>query len=147
MPNTNNEAGTYDEFVMQMIRDKGLAEADQQQGGRIRESLILQVDEEVQKSIIDALSEEQAQALENLLDADAADEEIAKFFAGTGIDFAKAASEAMQRFRENYFGNNTNMTVNNTNNSAVAAGQPVQGVVSEVPGASDVEGRAVKEEA
>ena len=140
MPNTNNGDQAYDEFVGRLVYEKGLEDEDRRQNGRIREELMSQIDGVVQDAMLEALSLEQAKELEKLLDAEVSDEELDGFFAGTGIDFGKVAAEAMGKFREDYLGgNSTNMTSYNTNN---AQGQPMQGAISEAPGASNVEGVA-----
>ncbi len=147
MPNINSEQEQVMEaFVHQMVADKGLLEEDQKQNGKIQQELRVQLDEVMDRSLIDALPEEKLVELDKMLDAGATDDEIENFFDTAGVDFEAAMRGAMEEFRRQYLeGNNStnNDEVSNINNTVeTPAGMPVQGAKSEVPGESDVEGVA-----
>lgn len=147
MPNINSEQEQVMEaFVHQMVADKGLLEEDQKQNGKIQQELRTQLDEVMDRSLIDALPEEKLVELDKMLDAGATDDEIENFFDTAGVDFEAAMRGAMEEFRRQYLeGNNStnNDEVSNINNTIeTPAGMPVQGAKSEVPGESDVEGVA-----
>lgn len=148
MPNINSEQEqVLEAFVRQMVADKGLLEEDQKQNGKIQQELMAQLDEVMDRSLIDALPEEKLAELDQMLDAGATDDEITNFFDTAGVDFEAAMRGAMEEFRKQYLEENTstnNDEVSNISNNAVKtpAGMPVQGTTSEVPGESDVEGVA-----
>lgn len=147
MPNINSEQEQVMEaFVHQMVADKGLLEEDQKQNGKIQQELRTQLDEVMDRSLIDALPEEKLAELDKMLDAGATDDEIENFFDTAGVDFEAAMRGTMEEFRRQYLeGNNStnNDEVSNINNTVeTPAGMPVQGAKSEVPGESDVEGVA-----
>lgn len=145
MPKINfQEEQVFEAFIHKMIVDKGLAETDRQQNGKIQRELSMQLDEAIQKAVINALSDEQLQKLSGMLDNDIGDAELESFFDNSGIDYRETVGRAMREFREDYLGiNTTTNEPNNLNNTGqMPNGMPMQGTVSEVPGASNVEGVA-----
>ncbi len=146
MPEQNlSEEQTYEVFIQKILNEKGLQNKNQQEISKVREALRKQLDEVIQRAIVESLTDEQLDRLDQLLEAEAPDSEIETFFDQANIDYAAVANKALQRFRADFLADvdSIEMTDNaNTMNQTVSMGQPVQGTVSETPGISDVEGRA-----
>ncbi len=141
-----NPSVALDEFVSQMMREKGAITDNEQQNTELANQLKSQLDEVIDRAIIDALPEDKLPVLDDLLNRDASDTEIENFFVNAGADFEQAVQTAMEKFRAEYLDGAASSTMTNTNNNGAAAtrpaGSPMQGTSSEVPGASDVEGVA-----
>lgn len=138
MPKINfNEDQVLESFVHQMVVDKGLAEEDRNQNGKIQHELMEQLNEAIEKAMIAALPDAQLIELNRLLEAGASDEEVMKVFETAGVDFELAAGKAMAEFRQKYVGEGKTTMAEQS-----PAGRPLQGESSEVPGKSDVEGIA-----
>lgn len=146
MPNINSEQEqVLEAYVRQMVADKGLLEEDKKQNGKIQQELRAQLNEVMDRSLIDALPEDKLVELDKMLDAGATDDEITNFFDTTGVDFEAAMKAAMEKFRNQYLGESSTNNDKATNNTVrTPSGMPVQGTKSEVPGESDVEGVAQK---
>lgn len=152
MPKINvNPTVALDAYASQMLQEKGALTDDEQQNAAKLNQLRTQLDEVIDRAVIDALPEEKLPELEELLNRDASDAEIDKFFVNSGADFEGATKAALERFRLDYLNGKSdetqvNSTMTNTINSGVVAatpaGNPMQGASSEVPGASNVEGVA-----
>ncbi len=142
MPENNfNVDQAFAEFIDQMMLERNLLTGDQQQNQQLRAELSAQLDQAIQRSVLEALPDEKLAELSQMLDrGDISDDEIEKFFDDAGVDYTQAVARAIEDFRANYI--NTGMTTTNTNDNTqmAPAGSPVQGTTSEVPGASDVEG-------
>lgn len=146
MPKINfEEDQLLEHFVHQMIVDKGLAEEDRKQNGKIQHELMEALDEAIEKAMIAALPDAELRELNALLDRDDSDEEIDALFAGAGVNFEVIAGRTMVAFREAYLGKKESTMTDTVNNSVATqtpVGEPVQGTASEVAGESDVEGAA-----
>lgn len=146
-----NPSLALDAYIAEMLQEKGLAQGNEQQRAELASLMRDQLDDLIDRTIIDALPEEKYPELEALLDRDAADEEIERFFDNAGVDFEKAVQVALEQYRANFLNDNANagglnstMTTTISNDAAAVTptGNPMQGTNSEVPGASDVEGIA-----
>lgn len=89
-----------EEFVDKMIADKGLGVVSTEKIGALRENLCAKLEEQVEQAMLRALSDEQLVELEKLVDSGASDEELDEFFDNSGVDFTKAAEQAMSEFRK-----------------------------------------------
>lgn len=161
MPENKLDEKVLAMFVDRLIADKGGDTLDEKQKETLRGELREELDERMQRAMIKALPDEKLMKLEELLDADAPDEEIESFFANAGVSFDAPLRKAMSDFRDDYFTGKIKVSVKTTVMpkatapvasevpapaqpavSSPAASQPVQGTVSDVPGKSDVEGVA-----
>lgn len=151
-------------FVDRLIADKGGDTFDVKQKETLEAELMEELDGRIQQAMIRALTDAKLMELEKLLDADAPDEEIEKFFENAGVDFDPAIRKAMDAFRTDYFKDKIRVSVKTSASVAAGAGAPAsvaagagasvstlapagagvpaQGVTSAVPGQSNVEGVA-----
>lgn len=95
-----------DQFLGQILDDKKLTidtpEVRQQLIQDLRSRLMSQID----RAMINALSEDQLRQLNELLDREGVqDSEIQDFFRRSGINGEQVALNAMMRFRQYYLGN------------------------------------------
>lgn len=89
------------EFVERMITDKGgemTVEQRTQLAGSLREKL----QEQIEQAMLRMLSDEQLVELEQMLDAGVSDDDLERFFDEAGVDFSRAAAQAMTEFRKAY---------------------------------------------
>lgn len=146
MPKINfSEEQVLENFVRQMVTDKGLLEEDRNQNGKIQHELLGALDAAIEKAMIAALPDAKLMELNQLLDAGADDAQIETVFAGAGVNYEVVAGRTMAAFREAYLSKGDSTMADTANNSAAVQmpdGRPVQGATSEVPGSSDVEGVA-----
>lgn len=87
-------------FVDKMMADKGLDAMSAEEQAMLRKSLREKVEEQVEQAMLGALTDAQLLELERLMDAEASDEELDKFFDNSGADFDGAAEEALVEFRK-----------------------------------------------
>lgn len=87
--------------VDQMIADKGLQLADAERK-ELRDRLAAQMEERIEMQMLAALSDEELAQLNTLLENEASDEELDKFFGGLKVNFQDVAKEAMVEFREDF---------------------------------------------
>ncbi len=89
-------------FIEQLLTKKGSKSSDPKELANQREALRRELEEKVELAMFEALSDEQLDEYEAMLDADASDEELEKFWDESGLDFGKVASEAMRKFAEEF---------------------------------------------
>lgn len=92
------------EQMLDILLDKML-EGSGEQGLSLsdRAEMRLKLEQRIEDGMIQALSDEQLEELERLVDAEASDEEIDQFFADSGVDFDEAAAQAVEDFRQELF--------------------------------------------
>lgn len=95
---TKNQIATV--FVDKILAEKGLTDLSPEQQVRLREQLKAKLDEQVDQAMLRALSDEQLDELEKLIDDGASDEQIDDFFNRTNVDFTAAVQETMVEFRK-----------------------------------------------
>lgn len=105
MPKINfKETQALEELANEMLVEKGLLEQDRAQHGKLRHELVQQLNETIERAVIGALSDVQLVEFDRMLDADVDDQEIEDFFDRSGVDFEKAANEALMKYRAEYLG-------------------------------------------
>lgn len=92
-----------DAFVMQMLMDKGIADAGEEAVAKFHEDLKTMLVEEINRSLLAALPEEKL----NQISASAENgelntESLTQAIEESGIDTAKITEETMMKFREIY---------------------------------------------
>lgn len=156
----NNAEGVLSSFLDQMIAAKG-ENLGKNERLSLREELKAQLDEKINEAVIAALPDDKLTELDGLMDKEASDDEIEKFFDEVGINFDKVALQAALQFQKDYLRDGSQEkskdaalenaaplhdTISNTRNSkngnVVPTGKPLQGTTSAVPGMSNVEGIA-----
>ena len=93
------------EQMLDILLDKILEGSEEQElslGDRAE--MRLKLEQQIEDGMIQALSDEQLEELERLVDAEASDEEIDQFFADSGVDFDEVAAQAVEDFRRELFG-------------------------------------------
>ncbi len=87
-------------FVDKMMADKGLDAMSAEEQAELKKNLRVKVEEQIEQAMLRALSDAQLLELEKLVDDGVSDEELDRFFADSGVDFTKAAEQAMIEFRK-----------------------------------------------
>lgn len=89
-------------FVNQMIKDKGLTELDATARAELKRKLMQELDTQIERAYIMAMSDEQLIQMNEMLDTGASDEEIGELFETSGVDYEAVTVQAMQAFRNNF---------------------------------------------
>ena len=146
-------------YVDDMITAKMGSDIDQRKREELRRELLEQLEDMIQRGVVEALSDAKLMELDQLLERDASDEEVERFFETSGVDYQEMALEKAKQFRDQYLGvtNEAGAQAQAVQPVQVEVGQvqaeaaptqpqvaqPVQGTTSEVAGKSDVEGVAL----
>lgn len=92
-------------FVDTLLKDKNLSGMTQDVFVQLRHDLTTELRHQIDRAIIDALSDAQIDQFNALLDDDATTEEdLQDFIRDSGIDSADIVARTMARFREYYLG-------------------------------------------
>lgn len=89
-------------FVNQMIKDKGLTELDAMARAELKRKLMRELDTQIERAYIMAMSDEQLIQMNEMLDTGASDEEIGELFETSGVDYEAVTVQTMQAFRNNF---------------------------------------------
>lgn len=103
---TQNNFQPVDEFIDQMLTDKGITHLDPEVRAAViaelRDTLVRQIDREA----LLRLSEEKSAELDKILEEnpDFTPEQIAQFVQDSGVDLTEVAVDTMLKFRNSYLG-------------------------------------------
>lgn len=105
---TEGESAVNDPFTT-FIKEMLSAKAWNQQvsdevKAQLESDLHLQLMDQIDRAVIDALPEDKVDGLNELLDREAPEEEIQQYVAASGIDVQRVTTETMLRFRDLYLG-------------------------------------------
>lgn len=89
-------------FVSQLIKDKGLTELDSAARADLKRKLMQELNSEIERAYIMAMSDEQLIQMNEMLDTGASDEEIGELFETSGVNYEEVTVKAMQAFRNNF---------------------------------------------
>lgn len=89
-------------FVSQLIKDKGLTELDPAARADLKRKLMQELNSEIERAYIMAMSDEQLIQMNEMLDTGASDEEISELFETSGVNYEEVTVKAMQAFRNNF---------------------------------------------
>lgn len=89
-------------FVSQMMKDKGLSEMNEAERSELKAKLMKELDSQIERACVAAMSDEQLIQMNEMLDTGASDEEIGELFETSGVDFEAVTAQAMQAFRNNF---------------------------------------------
>lgn len=89
-------------FVSQLIKDKGLTELDPAARADLKRKLMQELNSEIERAYIMAMSDEQLIQMNEMLDTGASDEEIGELFETSGVNYEEVTVKAMQAFRNNF---------------------------------------------
>ena len=92
-------------FIRQLIAERGL-QLDAEEEARAMEQLSAQLEEQIDQAMVNALTDEQAMALEQLLDNEATDDDIEQFFEESGIDGEAIVLNTMNMYRDAFMAMN-----------------------------------------
>ncbi len=95
-----NQEEILSAFVIKMMQDKGLAGMPDEERNRLRMNLQEKLQEQIERALVEMLSDEQLLELDRRLDEGITDEEIETFFLTSGADTDKVMTDAMKAFRE-----------------------------------------------
>lgn len=87
-------------FVIKMMQDKGVTSLSDEERSRLRMSLQDKLEEQIERALIEMLSDERLVELDKKLDEGATDEEVEAFFLASGADANQVMTDAMKAFRE-----------------------------------------------
>lgn len=87
-------------FVDKMMVDKDLGAMGAEERDALRKNLRQKAEEQIEQAMLAALPDKKLLELEQLVDTDASDDVLDDFFANCGVDFTKAAEQAMVEFRK-----------------------------------------------
>lgn len=99
-----NQREVLDTFIDQMIAEKGMQGVDQ---AILKEQLRTKLDEQIEQAIIRSLSDEKLLELDKLLDDEADDDTLEKFFEEAGENYGEVAEQTMQLFKEAFLKSGT----------------------------------------
>lgn len=89
-------------FVSQLIKDKGLTELDSAARADLKRKLMQELNSEIERAYIMAMSDEQLIQMNEMLDTGASDEEIGELFETSGVNYEEVTVKVMQAFRNNF---------------------------------------------
>lgn len=87
-------------FVLKMMQDKGVTGLSDDERNRLRMNLQDKLEEQIERALVEMLSDEQLIELDKRLDEGMTDEEVEAFFLEAGVDAEQAMADAMKAFRE-----------------------------------------------
>lgn len=105
MPENKTEVETISAFANRIAEDAQLDGMTPEQKASLQQQIRDGADAVVESALIDALSDEQLIELNELLDNNAADDELDAFFASAGVDFGRVAGEALVSYRHDVLTN------------------------------------------
>lgn len=97
---TPNQDQILSAFVIKMMQDKGITGMSEEERSRLRMSLQDKLEEQIERALIEMLSDEQLIELDKKLDEGVTDEEVEAFFLESGADANQAMTDTMKAFRE-----------------------------------------------
>lgn len=87
-------------FVEQVLEKRGIKSSDPKELANQRENVRRELEEKVELAMFEALSDEQLDQYEKMLDEDASDEDLDRFWEKSGLDFETVAATAIKQFVE-----------------------------------------------
>lgn len=90
------------QLANRLMEEKGVGGLDNGSRSLLRQGLVVQMNEELETGMIQALSTEQLRQLSELLSKEADDAEVEQFFEATGIDFQAVTEQVLAGFRTRY---------------------------------------------
>ena len=101
MPETTpSEEQILSAFVLKMMQDKGLTGMSDDERSRLRLNLQDKLEEQIERALIEMLSDEQLVELDRRLDEGMTEEEVEAYFLGAGTDANQVMADAMKAFRD-----------------------------------------------
>ena len=95
---------SLDQFVEQLLEEKGLTNVDPSVLAEMREDLFARVSERINAELLAALPEGKIDALNELLDGNQSNEQVRAFFMENIANFQDVLNAAVANFRTAYLG-------------------------------------------
>lgn len=95
-----------DKFIKDLLEAKNLSGVDDAVRQQLEQDLKTRLLDQIDRAIIEALPEGKVDALNDLLDRGASQQEFQQLITDSGIDAQKITLETMLRFRALYLGSN-----------------------------------------
>jgi len=92
-------------FIKEMLSAKAWSQqVDDEVKAQLESDLRIQLMDQIDRAVIEALPDDKVDGLNDLLDREASEEEIQQYVADSGVDVQRITTEAMLRFRDLYLG-------------------------------------------
>lgn len=93
------------QFIDEMIDEKQLSGVTDEVRAQLMSDLLAQLEDQINAALVNALSPDKVEALNDMLDQEGVtDEQVRQFIDGSGIDSQRIAASTMLRFRDLYLG-------------------------------------------
>lgn len=93
------------QFIDEMIDEKQLSGVTDEVRAQLKSDLLAQLEDQINAALVNALSPDKVEALNDMLDQEGVtDEQVRQFIDGSGIDSQRIAASTMLRFRDLYLG-------------------------------------------
>lgn len=94
-----------EQFIDEIIDAKRLPGMNEQVKAQLRTDLLVQLEDQINAALVNALSPDKVEQLNDMLDQDGVtDEQVRQFIDGSGVDSQRIAAQTMLRFRDLYLG-------------------------------------------
>lgn len=93
-----------DKFINDILEEKKLSGVDNEVRKQLALDMKKRLLDQIDRAVINDLTNEQAKQLTNMIDAGADDAEIQKFIVDSGVDTKTVTARTMLRFRDLYLG-------------------------------------------
>ena len=92
-------------FIKEMLSAKAWnQQVSDEVKAQLESDLHLQLMDQIDRAVIDALPEDKVDGLNELLDREVSEEDIQQYIAASGVDVQRVTTETMLRFRDLYLG-------------------------------------------
>lgn len=92
-------------FIKEMLSAKAWSQqVDDEVKAQLESDLRVQLMDQIDRAVIEALPDDKVDGLNDLLDREASEEEVQQYVADSGVDVQRITTEAMLRFRDLYLG-------------------------------------------
>ncbi len=95
----------FDTFIKEMLSAKQWNTAvDEDVRAQLEDDLKNRLMDQIDRAVVEAMPEEKVDGLNELLDAEAPEDQVQQYIAQSGVDVQRVTLETMLRFRELYLG-------------------------------------------
>ena len=99
------EAQNIDEFINQLLVDKGITDLEPEIEADLKEEMKTKLLDQINKAAVMQLSEEKATELAGMVDdPEFTNEKLTEFMQSSGVNLAEVATDTMLQFRSFYLG-------------------------------------------
>lgn len=92
-----------DDFIESLLNEKGITDIEPEVRDELKAEMKARLEDQIDRAAVQALSEEKAIELANLVDdPDFTNEKLAEFMQNSGVNLSEIAMETMLQFRNFY---------------------------------------------